>query len=55
MIRATGRRAVRIGTPSRPHSLNEDGEITLRHSGRWGRCTGRGRNCGTCTWKYLPL
>src|SRR6202035_331382 len=40
---------------SRPHSLNDDGEITPRQSGSWGRCTGRGRNCGTCTWKYLPL
>jgi len=55
LIRATGSRAVRIGTPSRPHSLNEDGEITLCHSGRWRSCTGRGRNSGTCTWKYLPL
>ena len=53
-MRATGSRAVRIGTPSRPHSSNDAGEITLRHSGS-GRCTGRGRNSGTCSWKYLPL
>jgi hypothetical protein len=55
LIRATGNRAVRIGTPSRPHSLNEAGEMTLRHNGNPGRCTGRGRYSGTFTWKYLPL
>ena len=52
---STGNRAVGIGRPSRPHSVNEAGEITLRHNGRPGRWTGRGRNSGTCTWKYLPL
>ena len=46
LMRATGRRAVRIGTPSLPHSVNEPGEITLRHSGGPGCCTGLGRSAG---------
>src|SRR3954471_23457985 len=45
-MRGTGRRAVRIGMPSLPHSVNEPGEITLRHSGGRG-WTGFGRRLGT--------
>ena len=40
--------------PSRPHSVNEPGEITLRQIGGPGCCTGFGRSSGTRRLKYLP-
>src|SRR5260370_37334005 len=52
-MRATGSRAVRMGTPSLPHSVNEPGEITLRHSGGPGCRTGLGRKAGG--WVFLDF